>query len=276
MFGHVLVVAGSRGMTGAAALCAAAALRSGAGLVTVAVPRSQQSVLARRGPREAMTLPLPESGGVLSAGAAGAVLAFIRSRGVTSLALGPGLRVMPGTRRAVKEILERAGVPAVADADALNALAAGGWPRGLSGPVAVTPHPGELARLLGISVRAVQSDRPGAARRLARARGVICVLKGAGTLVTDGRLCLKNSTGNAGLAKGGSGDVLTGVIAALAGQTSGADPAERLWRACATGVHIHGAAADRAAREKTRIGLTAGDVIEALPRAFRAAFGTTI
>lgn len=256
-------------------LCAAAAVRSGAGLVTLAVPKSQLAVVAARGRREMMTLPLAERAGVLSGQAASQVLSFVRSKRVTSLAVGPGLRVTPGTARLVRVLWKKAGVPMVLDADGLNALSRGRWPGRPGAPVAVTPHPGELARLLNMPTRTIQSGRMAAARRMAR-RGVVCVLKGEGTLVDDGRRALKNATGNAGLAKGGSGDVLTGVIAALVAQVRAAGPGERLARACAAGVHVHGAAADIAARAKTRIGLAAGDVVETLPRAFRAVFGRKI
>jgi hydroxyethylthiazole kinase-like uncharacterized protein yjeF len=263
-------------MTGAASLCAGAALRSGAGLVTLALPAGEQRAAARLGRPELMTLPLPAApGGTAGRRAVAVILRFLEKRKVSALAVGPGLRVTRDTVFLVKELLRRVKVPVVLDADGLNALAASGRPARAAGPLAITPHPGEAARLLKTSVGRVQADRPAAARRLARS-GAVAVLKGEGTLIADRARMFRNPTGNPGLAKGGAGDILTGVAAALVGQVRGATPAERLWRACLSGVFLHGLAADLAARRKTRIGLLAGDVVEALPAAFRNVYGPKI
>jgi hydroxyethylthiazole kinase-like uncharacterized protein yjeF len=275
-FGHVLIVAGSRGMTGAAVLAARGALRSGCGLVTVAVPQSQQPVVAAQ-LAEAMTAALPEApAGVLRAEAAGALQELHRRSGFTVLAIGPGLTTYTDAARAVVGILGSLPIPAVVDADALNCLAR--EPEEAvatllkSRPAHVfTPHPGELARFLKITAAAVQQDRPAAARRLASELGGVCLLKGRGTLITDGARLWRNPTGNSGLAKGGSGDALTGIIAGLWAQRlsaakSGSDSG---FEAAALGAYLHGLAADIAAREKTEYALLASDVIEALPAAFR-------
>lgn len=277
-FGHVLVVAGSRGMTGAAALAARAALRSGAGLVTVALPTSQQPIVAAQLP-EALTLPLPETpAGTLAADAAGRIQLAHRERGYTVLALGPGLSTHPETALAVVGLLGSLALPAVVDADALNILARNAREsvRKLmvrrAAPCVLTPHPGEAARLLWIKTSEVQYDRPAAAQRLARDFGVVCLLKGHGTVVADASRVLVNATGNSGLAKGGTGDVLTGIVAALWAQRllrfGPKTPGDRGIEAAALGAYLHGLAADIAARTLPKRCLLASDVIETLPQAF--------
>jgi NAD(P)H-hydrate epimerase len=259
--GHLLVVGGSPGKTGAAAMAATAALRVGAGLATVAAAEKLNPVLEALS-LEAMTAPLPDGGtGVLGA-AAGAGLAAL-CRGKTCLAVGPGLGMAPETGELVRGLVRSAEVPVVIDADGLNHLAAHLEALdGLRAPVVLTPHPGEMARLAGTDAAAVQRDRIGCARRLAVGRGVHVVLKGARTLVAhpDGSVFL-NPTGNPGMASGGMGDVLTGAIAGLICQ--GASPAEA---ACA-GVYLHGAAADALAASVGPQGYLAGEVLRALPAA---------
>lgn len=273
-YGHVLVVAGSRGMSGAAALCAWGALRGGAGLVTAAVPESQQPIVARKVRPEAMTLALPETdAGSLSTRAVPEMLSWMARRRVSSLAIGPGLSRKPETASAVRRLLAGAGrspdrlLGAVLDADGFLALKPSRKAdplRSLRIPAVVTPHPGELAAFLGISVPAVQRHRLKSAREFARLYGVVCVLKGHSTIVSDGRRTFVNPTGNPGMATGGSGDVLTGLIAALLAQVKGG-----ALEAAAAGVFLHGLAGDLAARRKTEIGLLAGDLAEALPEAFK-------
>jgi len=271
-----VVLAGSRGMTGAARLCAAAALRGGAGLVSLGVPKTEQAVVARDARWEIMTLGLKSTpAGTFHAGAAKEALAFMKRRAVAAVALGPGLSVNPQTARFVKTLLTRAACPLVLDADGLNAVAAR-WPRKISTPLVLTPHPGEAARLLGTSTARVQADRPRAARALAMKTGGVCVLKGHRTLVSDGRRIFENPTGNPGLATGGAGDVLTGLIAALIGQVSGTTAREKTLRAALVGVYVHGLAGDLAARAKTRVSLAAGDLLDFLPRAFLKTFGARI
>lgn len=275
-FGHVLIVAGSRGMSGAAVLAGRAALRAGAGLVTLAAPESIQAVVSGM-LAEAMTLGLPETGaGSVSPEASARLQAAHRERSFAVLALGPGLGTHPDTARAVVAVLGSLRLPAVVDADALNNLA--GQPRESvrellsrrGAPCVFTPHPGELARLLRVEVSEIQADRPASARRLAVDLGVACLLKGHDTAVSDGRREAVNPTGNAGLAKGGTGDALTGVVAALWAQRigSGAEAGSG-FEAAAMGAYLHGLAADIAVKDKTVYSLLASDVIEALPSALR-------
>src|SRR5690348_7816031 len=215
-FGHVLVVAGSRGMSGAAILCGAAALRGGAGLVTVATPEPAQPIVATANPCY-LTLPLPAGDdGQLAPAAEPAVLAAAAACSV--VACGPGLGHGPGAARTVAALLTRSAKPCVLDADAINVLGRNLETLRRRDPLVLTPHPGEFARLLGGTAAAVQADRENLAVRFAAERGLVLVLKGHQTLVTDGRRLYHNTTGNPGMATGGSGDVLTGLVAALLAQ----------------------------------------------------------
>jgi NAD(P)H-hydrate epimerase len=262
-FGHAGLIAGSAGKTGAAAMAAMAALRIGAGLVTVATARSVSDVLEAK-LLEAMTFPVPETEArTLSKQALESLRAFAADK--TALAIGPGIGTHPDTQTLVHNLLVEVNKPMVLDADGLNALA--GHREMLSragGPLILTPHPGEMARLLGITSAEVQRDRLGVAARLAREQHVCVVLKGAGTIVAgpDGRLAV-NSTGNPGMATAGTGDVLTGIITGLLAQGLSA------WDAACAGVYLHGLAGDLAASEQSEMGLIAGDVIQAIPWALQ-------
>lgn len=260
-FGRVLVVGGSRGMLGAACLAAFAALRAGAGLVTLGVPRSLQDAAAAK-LTEVMTCGLQETPeGALSTPAGPEIMDLLKQS--TVLTLGPGMSQHPETAALVRDLVGAAEIPVVLDADGLNAFAGEGRLfAGRKSPLVVTPHPGEMARLLGKSVAAVQSERIRIAERAARDWGAVVVLKGARTIVAspDGFTAV-NSTGNPGMATGGSGDVLTGAIAALVAQ------GYELFRAAAAAVYIHGRAGDIAAGKKGEMGLVAGDLIESLPAA---------
>ncbi|KAF0127020.1 MAG: hypothetical protein FD189_785 [Elusimicrobia bacterium] len=264
-FGRLLLIAGSRGMNGAAVVCARAALRSGAGLVTVALPESERAVMAAAVP-EAMTVPLP--GNDFFSGPAAALLLKTVSAGNYGLAvIGPGLS-MKSAHFAVK-VLRGLRLPCVVDADALNALAASGWKgKGLPGgaPAVFTPHPGEFDRLFP----GFRGDRAGAAAALA-ARGVVAVLKGQGTVIACGDKLWKNSFGGPELAKGGSGDALAGFIGGLWAQLGRRDgfTAETGCRAARLGVGLHGLAGTIAARRLNARSVTATDLVEALPAAFR-------
>jgi NAD(P)H-hydrate epimerase len=262
-FGHVGIIAGSAGKTGAAAMAAMAALRIGAGLVTVATPRSLSDVLEAK-LLEAMVFPVPETDArTLSKQALEPLLVFAADK--TALAIGPGIGQHPETQALVHNLLVEAKRPMVLDADGINAVAGHADMLGrASGPLILTPHPGEMARLLGTTSAAIQRDRLGAASRLAHERNVCVVLKGAGTIVAapDGRLAI-NSTGNPGMATAGTGDVLTGIIAGLLAQGL------PVWEAACAGVFLHGLAGDLAAAEQGEAGLIAGDVIRAIPRAMR-------
>jgi len=262
-FGRVLVLAGSRGMTGAACLAGDAALRAGAGLVTVAGPEKLHDILEAK-LTEVMTVPLPDSGrGSFSRAARQDILAMLDRFDV--LAIGPGISADLEVAALVRELLPSVQIPCVVDADALNALAgAGEILRKVQAPVVLTPHPGEMARLLGTGIKDIQADRLTAASLAASTWNVVALLKGARTVVAapDGSMYI-NPTGNPGMATAGCGDVLTGVIAALIAQ--GLDPA----RAAAAGAYVHGLAGDLAAAEKGQTGMTAGDVLGAVPAAFR-------
>jgi NAD(P)H-hydrate epimerase len=252
-FGRVLIVAGSIGRTGAAHLSAQGALRSGAGLVTVATPKSSQPIVAAMAP-EYMSEPLDET-------AAGTVdfpaLERVLSLAADVIAVGPGLGQSPSTAAFVHGLLERAGVPLVLDADALNSFAS--EPERLMGrdglDVVITPHPGEMARLLNVAIEAVQHDRLRYAREFASTHRVHVVLKGHRTIIAtpDGRAFV-NLTGNAGMATGGTGDVLTGMIAAWLAQLLDAEAA------CKLAVYLHGSAGDLAEADEGEVALTAGDL----------------
>ncbi|MFO8008086.1 MAG: NAD(P)H-hydrate dehydratase [Candidatus Brocadiia bacterium] len=261
-FGHVLVVGGSPGLTGAACMAARAAQRAGAGLVTLALPGSL-NLVAEIKLTSAMSIPLPEPDGpVLGETAVEAVLESLDR--FTVLALGPGLGRAEPTGRAVRTLVAEVRLPMVVDADGLNALAgAMGCLDDAAGPRLLTPHPGEMARLLGGTVQQVQADRRGVAVEFARERGVTVALKGAGTVVTDGERVYVNPTGNPGLATGGTGDVLTGLAAGLLGQ--GLEPFAALQLA----VFVHGLAGDLAAAERGELSLVAEDVLDSVPAAFQ-------
>jgi NAD(P)H-hydrate epimerase len=266
-FGHVLVVAGSRGKTGAAHLAAMGALRSGAGLVTVATPASCQAAVAALG-AEYMTEGLAETPvGSIAASAVDRVLELPGD----VVAVGPGLGTAAETRAFVRSLLDREGRSLVVDADALNAFA--GDAAALTGrdglDVIVTPHPGELARLVGKSIEDIQADRVEAARALAQANRLFVVLKGHQTIVaTPGGKVFINPTGNPGMATGGTGDVLTGMIASWLGQLLDAEAA------CRLGVFLHGAAGDLAEADEGQQALTAGDILSHLSDAALELAGT--
>jgi ADP-dependent NAD(P)H-hydrate dehydratase len=263
LFGRVLVVAGSRGMSGAAVLCASAALRGGAGLVYLAVPEDLLPLVAPANPCY-LTVPLPgDRAGRLGGSALDPLVERVRAS--TVAVLGPGLGQSADLGKVVRAVLERTTVPLVLDADALNLLAGHlEWLRAHAGPVVLTPHPGEFARLLGGDTAGVQAQRQGLAARFAVEHGVVLALKGHGTVVTDGQRRYVNTTGNPGMATGGTGDVLAGLIGALLGQGLEAFEAAQL------GVYLHGLAGDLARDEVGEVSLIASDLLGALPRAFRA------
>ncbi len=266
-FGHVLLVAGSRGKTGAAALGGKAALRTGAGLATVATAAGSQPVVASMVP-EVMTEPLPETeNGSISNRALdyGRFAKLLEGKSV--LAMGPGLGTHTETTQFVRAVLEQFELPIVLDADALNALVGqlDILRRRKSRLVVITPHPGEMARLLGTTSDVVQRQRLEVAQKFAREFEVFVILKGHRTLIAapDGQVWV-NPTGNPGMATGGTGDVLTGMVAGALAQFPAAKPAEALCLA----VFLHGLAGDAAAGAQGEQALIASDLIEALPRAW--------
>jgi ADP-dependent NAD(P)H-hydrate dehydratase / NAD(P)H-hydrate epimerase len=264
-FGKVLVVGTSPGLVGAGCLAANAALRSGAGLVTLGVPRSIWPIAAAK-LTSAMTLPLPETrDGALSPAAREPISKFLASADV--LALGPGIGRARATGYLVRALVETATTPAVVDADGLFHLSSA-KPRARAAPALVlTPHPGEMARLASLSSEDVAADREGVAAATARRWHAVVVLKGHRTVVTDGDRVYVNTTGNPGMATGGTGDVLTGVVAALLGQRLlGFDAFE----AAMVAVCAHGFAGDLACATQGEMGMTAEDLLDRLPAAFRS------
>jgi NAD(P)H-hydrate epimerase len=254
--GRLLVIAGSPGKTGAAHLALTGALRGGAGLVTLAA-RPEVLPFALAGRPEAMSVALPGTG-PLGRGDLAALLAV--ARGVDALAIGPGIPRGPETAELLRALVQRAGKPAVLDADALNALAEDpGALRELGAPVLLTPHPGEMARLCGSTIADIQADRIGVAATQARAWSATVLLKGARTVVADPDAPpTLIPTGNPGLATGGTGDVLTGLCGAL---LAGGFPPPSAGR---VGAWVHGRAGDLAARRFGERGLVAGDLGDAI------------
>lgn len=248
-------------MSGAACLAGSAALRSGAGLVTVAVPSSVQSVVAGFEPSYT-TAGLPcSSDGQLSRPDPAMVTELLH--GKQAVGIGPGLGQSDNVVSLLKCVLEQTSVPLILDADALNIVAAQFSLLSRRSPTILTPHPGEFSRLSGLSVAKITGQRHQAAENYARQSGCIVVLKGSGTVITDGTQTGINATGNAGMATGGSGDVLTGIIVSLCAQ--GMQPLA----AAQVGVHAHGLAGDLCATASSERGLIASDLLTWLPHAWR-------
>ncbi len=262
-YGHVVVIGGSMGMTGAVMLTSAAALSAGAGLVTAAIPESLEPVVAA-GLMEVMTMPLPETRD--KAVGIEALPVIENLLGIASVcAIGPGLSRYPEAAAIIRFVLERSGIPIVIDADGLNAL---GQDIGVLGkrqvPIVLTPHPGEMARMLGTSIEHVQSNRLEAAKRAAGEWGVTIVLKGSRTIIAEpGGETYINTTGNPGMATAGSGDVLTGIISSLIGQGL------RPHIAAAAGAYLHGKAGDAVRECRGERGMVAGDLVRALPEVIK-------
>jgi NAD(P)H-hydrate epimerase len=266
LYGHILVVAGSTGKSGAAVLAGSGALKAGAGLATIATPDIVQAVVASAQP-EYMTESLPTSGdgSIAVESIEDAAIAKILS-GKTVLAVGPGLGQVAGTQKFIRALVQSTELPTILDADGLNAFAGRGdaLRQRKSQFLAITPHPGEMARLQGISNADVQKDRVRIAAEAAKRWNAYVLLKGFHTILAspDGQMFV-NTTGNPGLAKGGSGDVLTGILAALTGQFGTKD-----WlRVLALGAWLHGRAADTLIEDVDPSGIVAGDIARALPYA---------
>lgn len=266
-YGRIFILAGSRGLSGACVLAAVAALRSGAGLVTVGVPESLVIPLTRQ-LTEAMTKPFPETDqGTLDARAFSAILKFAKTQNV--IAIGPGLSQHPSTQTLVQKLITGVGKPMVIDADGLNALIGRtSLLKKLKSPAVLTPHPGEFVRLFGKPVPHGRKERCARAAQAAKEFRVVLVLKGNETVVAfpEGGIYV-NRTGNSGMATGGAGDVLTGIIAGLLGQ--GLKP----FQAASAGVYLHGLAGDLAAKKMGEVSLIAGDILNHLPSAFRNVLG---
>jgi ADP-dependent NAD(P)H-hydrate dehydratase len=267
-FGRVLIIGGSRGMAGAAALAGLATLRSGAGLVTVATPASVHATVASFSPCY-MTVPLVEDDDGVADFAN--IVDFTAARNAYDVwAVGPGLGRSAGVIELVAQLYRDIPRPMVVDADGLNALAAARERNTRlldkpAGPRVLTPHPGEFARLAGAKASGSAEQRAALVAELCRrdsSGSTIVLLKGHGTVICDGRRFAVNQTGNPGMATGGTGDCLTGIVAGLLAQKLDAFDAARL------AAHVHGTAGDLAARELSQISLVASDLIDYLPRAF--------
>jgi ADP-dependent NAD(P)H-hydrate dehydratase / NAD(P)H-hydrate epimerase len=263
LYGHVLVVGGSLGKAGAAAMAAMSALRAGAGLATVATAKSALPTVAAFYP-ELMTEPLPETAAGTIATEAGLRIDELL-KNVTVLAIGPGISRDPHTTTLVRSLVANAKLPMVLDADGLNAFQ--GHTHDMNGSgrtLVITPHPGEMGRLAACSTTDVQKDRLGVARHFARKHSVIVVLKGNRTLVVqpNGDAWV-NTTGNPGMSTGGTGDILTGMVAAMLGQ----HPSDPMLAVCAA-VHLHGLAGDVMRGIMGEHSLVATDLLRGLPDAF--------
>ena len=261
-FGRVCIIAGSVGMSGAAALAGRAALRAGAGLVRVAIPESILPIVASIEP-SFTTIPLAEdSTGRISAKAINTILSTVSEN--DAVAFGPGIGTSSALRSILETLIEQEQLRLVVDADGLNNLSGiKSWPGKLKAKLILTPHPGEMKRLWSALFREQPPpDRQQQAVQLAQHSETVVVLKGAGTVVADGQRVYTNKTGNPGMATAGSGDCLTGVITALAGQGLNS------FDAAVLGVYIHGLAGDIAAERKGPVSLIATDIIQALGDAF--------
>jgi ADP-dependent NAD(P)H-hydrate dehydratase len=267
-YGHALIIAGSRGMSGAAVLSGSAALRGGAGLVTVAVPGEIGSIVCCGNPCYTTAWLGQDLRGRFAAGAIDELVDVAQNKSV--VAIGPGIGNSEANPRLLAGLLARIDKPVIIDADGLNALAkisTSDWPTRADQPTIVTPHPGEFSRMIGQPTAAVQENREELAIRYATEKKVIVVLKGHQTIVTDGKQLYRNPTGNAGMATGGTGDVLTGLMAGLLAQEL--NPFE----AALLAVWVHGRAGDHAAKKVGMTALIASDLLDHLPHALREVGG---
>jgi len=273
-FGHVFILAGSAGFSGAAVLCAQACLRSGAGLVTLGIPKSLNNAIIKIKPLELMTLPLPETPEAsLHSSAITKIQKFCEK--IDILTLGPGLSRNKSTQELIRKIITKISKPLIIDADGLNALAGNlqilSNIRQLARPAhnaicntILTPHVGEMDRLLGATAGLAQKNRKKVAKEFINRYNIVLVLKGWRTIVAEKHKKIYiNETGNPGMAKAGSGDVLTGIIAAFWAQGLNSFDAAKY------AVYLHGLAGDLAAKEKSQIAMVASDIIEMLPQAIK-------
>jgi ADP-dependent NAD(P)H-hydrate dehydratase / NAD(P)H-hydrate epimerase len=262
-YGKILVVAGSKGMTGAAYLCSMGALRAGSGLVTCAVPETLSTVMEVK-LTEVMTLSLP-------AGTDGSAFGPKAVKGILdhaekcdAVAIGPGLGKSPDVEKIVTELIKKISCPIVIDADGLNVISGNiEIIKKRTAPTVITPHPGEAGRVLGEDACSVQGNRVVSAKRLAQMTGAVVCLKGHRTVVTrpDGETFI-NDTGNSGMGTGGTGDVLTGIITSFIGQGL------EVYGAAVSGVYLHGLAGDIAMQRKGAFSMIASDILDSLPEAF--------
>ena len=262
-FGHVFILAGSKGLTGAAALCSNAALRSGAGLATLGMPVSLNLMMSKK-LTEVMTLSLAETKEIsLSLKAEREILKKVKAS--DSVVLGPGISQHPETQKLILRLILKIDKPMVLDADALNAISKNvSLLKKIKSRYIITPHSGEMARLIKKETRYVKNHRLIVAKKFSHDYNAVVVLKGAGTIVAEpSGKCYINSTGNPGMATAGSGDVLAGIIAGFLSQGL------KIFDASVLGVYVHGLAGDLAAKDKGELGLIAGDILENIPYAIK-------
>ncbi len=260
-YGHLLVIAGSLGMAGAACLSSEAALRSGCGLVTLGVPESLNAIVQKK-LTEVIIKPLPETTQkALSEKALAKILALLKNK--DAAAIGPGLSQDKQTVQLVLRLLPHLKIPAVLDADALNSLAGNfALIKKIKAPVIITPHPREMSRLMNLTVGYIQKSRKEVAMQAARKYNITVVLKGHNTVIAHpGHKIYVNKTGNPGMATAGSGDVLCGIISSFLAQ--GAQP----FQAAKLGAYVHGAAGDLAAKQTGEVSLIASDILGKIPQA---------
>ncbi|MBM3244658.1 MAG: NAD(P)H-hydrate dehydratase [Candidatus Omnitrophica bacterium] len=267
-YGRIFILAGSARFSGAAILCSMAALRSGAGLVTLGIPKSLNNAIIKIKPPEVMTLPLEETkDATLAKSSFKKIIDFLNKADV--LVIGPGLSDNKETAGLIRKVINRVRLPVIIDADGLNALAGHldilrKKKALVNRDIIITPHPGEMARLLDKTISFVQKDRKNIAKSFAKNYNCLVILKGNKTIIAapEGKAYI-NNTGNPGMATAGSGDCLTGIIAAFLGQKLKAPEASRI------AVYIHGLAGDLAAEEKTQISLIASDIIDKIPEVLK-------
>ena len=261
-FGHVLVIAGSYNMPGAGVLCANSAITSGAGLVTIAFPKSAYPVIAKNIKPEIMLLPLEEKNGTFSKSAQNKILKFIEKRKINSVAIGCGMGKNSSVKNLILSIIKKFDIYITIDADGLNSLE-GKQKNSIikefknsKSKITVTPHPKEFERISGVKYKEDNNYRKEITKTFAENNDIICLLKGHKTVVSDGNKVYINTTGNAGMATAGSGDVLTGIISAFACIEN-----KDLLLKVSTAVYVHGLAGDFAAKEKSQVSMTASDII---------------
>ena len=261
-FGHVLVIAGSYNMPGAGVLCANSAITSGAGLVTIAFPKSAYPVIAKNIKPEIMLLPLEEKNGTFSKSAQNKILKFIEKRKITSVAIGCGTGKSSSVKNLILSIIKKFDIYVTIDADGLNSLEGKQKNsvikefKNSKSKITVTPHPKEFERISGVKYKEDNNYRKETTKTFAKNNDIICLLKGHKTVVSDGNKIYVNTTGNAGMATAGSGDVLTGIISAFACIEN-----KDLLLKVSTAVYVHGLAGDFAAKDKSQVSMTASDII---------------
>ena len=269
-FGHVLVIAGSYNMPGAGVLCANSAITSGAGLVTIAFPKSAYPVIAKNIKPEIMLLPIEEKDGTFSKSAQNKILKFIEKRKITSVAIGCGTGKSSSVKNLILSIIKKFDIYVTIDADGLNSLE-GKQKNSIikefknsKSKITVTPHPKEFERISGVKYKEDNNYRKKITKTFAENNDIICLLKGHKTVVSDGKKVYVNTTGNAGMATAGSGDVLTGIISAFACIEN-----KDLLLKVSTAVYVHGLAGDFAAKEKSQVSMTASDIIDNIYKAVK-------